>query len=114
MWIRVAKDKTALNVGSEGHTYIAGNAMEEFFFDEDTASALDEDHFLEEMWDKFDAMFDWGDCDFFDVDKCKALAQWLQKRLLRELPDNVRQVYEIMLSYTDIAVINMTGIYFDF
>jgi len=114
MWIRVAKDKTALKIGSEGHIYIDGEQMEEFFFNEDTAFALDADNFLEEMWRNFDAMFDWGDCDFFDSDKCEALSRWLQKRLLKDVPEAAKQVYETMLKYTNIAVKNKTGIYFDF
>ncbi|CCK85650.1 Protein of unknown function [Lactobacillus equicursoris DSM 19284 = JCM 14600 = CIP 110162] len=40
--------------------YVDGQPTANYYFDEKTAQALEDDGFLTEMWDKFDAMFDWG------------------------------------------------------
>ena len=75
---------------------------------------IDKDGFLKEMWESFDAMFDWGDCDFFDSDKCKLFAEWLKKRLSKSISDDVRKIYSVMYDYALKAIKNGTGLYFDF
>jgi len=66
------------------------------------------------MWDKLDALFDWGDCDFFMPDKCMVFKTWLETRLQKEGNPVVKAVYEVMLDYAEKAIIYDTGISFDF
>jgi hypothetical protein len=114
MWIRVALDKSAIKGEYPGYVYIVGAPSEQYYFDQDVADALEADNFLMEMWNEFDALFDWGDCDFFFPDKCERLIPWLQNRLNRGVNDTIRPVYETMLDYAQKAVKYQTGIDFDF
>lgn len=118
MWIRVALKKDAMhlinNDGSYSMSYIEGRDMEEYYFDENIAELLEDDGFLIEMWDKLDALFDWGDCDFFLPDKCIVFKEWLEIRLKKECNNDIKKIYEIMLDYVNKAIENDTGISFDF
>lgn len=115
MWIRVALNKSAIHYGnSPEYTYVDGKNIKEFFFDDDIAKRLEEDAFLTEMWDKLDAMFDWGDCDFFPPEKCKAFKKWLEKRLTKPIDNFLKPVYEAMLDLANLAIKHDTGISFDF
>lgn len=114
MKIVVALDKTAVKGKQGGYVWVDGAAKEEFFIDDETAEALERDGFLTDMWDRFDAVFDWGDCDFFPPEKCQKMQTWLLGRLDKNLPMNVRNVYENLLDYSKKAVLAGTGIYFDF
>lgn len=114
MWIRVALNKESVKISDAGNKYIDGDYMEEYYFEKEIASQLDKDGFLKEMWESFDAMFDWGDCDFFDSDKCKLFAEWLKKRLSKSISDDVRKIYSVMYDYALKAIKNGTGLYFDF
>lgn len=58
MRLQVALDDRALKYYKV--YYVDGEPSVEYYFDENTAQALEDDGFLTEMWDKFDAMFDWG------------------------------------------------------
>ena len=113
MWIRTTEDKKCIQ-RHDGYVYIDGDNTEEFYFDEKTAQHLEDDGFLLEMWKKFDALFDWGDCDFFEPEKCEKLKGWLKERLKKNLPPDVREVYKILLDYAEKAVKYDTGIDFDF
>ncbi len=66
------------------------------------------------MWEKLDAMFDWGDCDFFIPEKCIQFRAWLESRLSNDVSSTIKPVYEIMLDYANRAIANDTGISFDF
>ena len=113
MWIRVALDNSAIQGKKNVYRWISGNA-EEFYFGEDVAAALERDGFLTEMWEKLDAVFDWGDCDFFIPEKCIAFKEWLIIRLQQKTDPIIRPVYETMLDYADKAITRGTGIEFDF
>lgn len=116
MWIRVALDKDSVHYNQDNprFSYVDGSNMEEFFFNEQAARLLEQDGFLADMWNDVDAMFDWGDVDFFYPDKCMKLKDWLEKRLSGKLNDTVRDVYIKMLDYADKAIEHKTGIAFDF
>jgi hypothetical protein len=115
MWIRVALDRNAVHCGScKEYTYVDGKNIKEFFFDDDIAKALEQDGFLSEMWSKLDALFDWGDCDYFFPEKCKIFKEWLEQRLNRPVTAQLRQVYEAMLNLTNMAIQCDTGVSFDF
>ena len=114
MWIRVAIDKSAIKQGAGGSPYIDGNQMEEFYFDKVIAEKLEADGFLTAMWKECDAVFDWGDCDFFYPDKCRIMADWLIRKLSGQTEEDLRQIYEKMLEYAQKAVKHCTGLYFDF
>jgi hypothetical protein len=100
--------------GKYGTPYVSGDHVERYYFDEDVAEALETDNFLMEMWNEFDALFDWGDSDFFFPDKCERLIPWLQNRLSKGVNDTIRPVYETMLDYAQKAVNYQTGVNFDF
>lgn len=115
MWIRVATNKNSVHIKNPiSYSYIDGPNIKEYYFDEEKGKELEEAGFLNEMWEKFDAMFDWGDCDFFAPDKCELLKVWLENQLEGTAPKNVKSVYKIMLEYAEIAIKCDTGIYFDF
>ena len=115
MWLSVALDDRALKYDEAYKIhYVDGEPSVEYYFDEKTAQALEDDGFLTEMWDKFDAMFDWDDYDFFEPDKCVGFRQWLLDRMKRPMNDTVRPVYEKMLEYANLAIKCNTGIAFDF
>ena len=114
MWIRVALDKSAIKQGTQGNPYIDGSLMEEFYFDENIAKKLEADGFLTAMWKECDAVFDWGDCDFFYPDKCRTMLNWLNRKLSGQAEGELRQIYEKMLDYAQKAIKHDTGLYFDF
>lgn len=115
MWIRTATNKSAVHLNSKvAYSYIDGVGEEEFYFDEDIAAALEQDGFLTDMWTQMDALFDWGDCDFFLPDKCRLFKIWLEQRLARGVSDTLRPIYTVMLDYADKAIKYDTGISFDF
>lgn len=114
MWIRVATNPDSVRVGQGGNKYIEGQHVEAYYFDESAAEALDTDHFLLEMWKQFDTLFDWGDCDYFETDKCQKLSVWARNRLKGNVPSKAQSVYEVLLKFAEIAMCKKTGIYFDF
>lgn len=115
MWIRTATDKAAVHLNPKmAYSYIEGPGEEEYYFDDVVAKALEQDGFLLDMWRQLDALFDWGDCDFFPPDKCRLFREWLERRLTREVSDTLRPVYTVMLDYADKAIEYDTGIAFDF
>jgi hypothetical protein len=114
MWIRVATKQDSVKYDMYGIPCVTGDHVERYYFEQDVADALEADDFLIEMWEEFDALFDWGDCDFFFPDKCERLIPWLENRLNRGVNDTIRPVYETMLDYAQKAVKYNTGIDFDF
>lgn len=53
MWIRVTTEKKAVHLLQPlSYSYIEGDAVEEYYFDDETAIALEEDGFLIDMWKK--------------------------------------------------------------
>lgn len=115
MWIRVAVDENAVHYGSSmEYTYVDGENVKEFYFDDETAKELETDGFLSEMWSKLDALFDWGDCDFFPPEKCLKFKEWLEQRLKRPTGIHLKHVYGTMLELADLAIQCNTGISFDF
>ncbi len=114
MWIRVAMDKSSVRQGAGGSPYVDGDLKEEFFFDEEVARRLEADGFLTAMWKECDALFDWGDCDFFNPDKCKRMIIWLKQKLSGNVEEDLKQTYETMLEYAEKAIEHDTGLYFDF
>ncbi len=115
MWIRVALDKNAVHYGSSlEYTYVDGKNIKEFYFDDEISKELETDGFLSEMWSKLDALFDWGDCDFFPPEKCLKFKDWLEKRLKQPTSSHLKQVYDTMLELANLAIKCGTGISFDF
>lgn len=113
MWIRVALDTDSVKGTTDSYLWASGN-IEEYFFDQPVANALEDDGFLTEMWNKLDALFDWGDCDFFLPERCVLFKEWLENRLSKEVNSTIKPVYETMLDYANKAITNRTGIAFDF
>lgn len=115
MWIRVALNEDSLHYNNPiGYSYVEGPNSEEYYFDQTLADALEADGFLTEMWENLDALFDWGDCDFFLPEKCVQFSAWLKNRLACEVNPIIRPVYDVMLDYAEKAIKNNTGISFDF
>lgn len=115
MWIRTATDKSAVHMNAKiALSYIDGVGEEAYYFDDNVAAALEQDGFLTDMWNQLDALFDWGDCDFFLPDKCRLFREWLEQRLGRDVSDTLRPVYTVMLDYANKAIAFDTGISFDF
>lgn len=115
MWIRVALDKESIHYGSTPrNTYIDGTNVKSLYFDDDVAKKLDEDGFLTEMWSNLDALFDWGDYDFFQVDKCVKFKTWLEQRLKRPIDNQLEFIYISMLELANLAIQYDTGLSFDF
>lgn len=115
MWIRVALDKNSVHHSNDSeYTYVDGDNIREFYFDDTIAKELEDDGFLLEMWNKLDALFDWGDCDYFFGDKCIKFKEWLVQRLKQPASIQLKQVYENMLNLANLAIQYDTGISFDF
>lgn len=115
MWLRVALNTDSVHYNSPiGYSYVDGPNSEEYYFGQNVADALEADGFLTEMWEKLDALFDWGDCDFFLPDKCIKFRTWIENRLSGEVNPTIKTVYDVMLDYANKAIANNTGISFDF
>ncbi len=116
MWIRVALSKEAIHDIDpvSCSSVVKSKNGEAYYFDQIVADALEADGFLTAMWDKLDALFDWGDCDFFPPDKCVIFREWLISRLSHETSPVLQPVYEVMLDYANKAIAHQTGISFDF
>ncbi|MDD6178107.1 MAG: hypothetical protein PUB15_09245 [Ruminobacter sp.] len=113
MWIRVATSQDAVQFNG-AYTFFEGENVEKFYFEDDTSKKLEEDGFLEEMWEKFDALFDWGDCDFFDSQKCSKFREWLIEKLNSNYDKSLTPIYLKMLDFAEKAIKFNTGIVFDF
>lgn len=53
---------------------------------------------------------DYGDVDYFDVEKCKILINWLQGRRAYVLPPRLQVLYDQMELYMRKAIIQGTGV----
>ena len=115
MWIRVALNKNDVHCGSsQEYTYVDGEHIKEFYFDDKIAKELENDGFLSEMWSNLGALFDWGDCDYFPPERCEKLKAWLEQRLKRPVSNQLKGMYDAMLKLADLAIQCDTGMSFDF
>jgi hypothetical protein len=115
MWIRVALDRESVHEGVvPENTYVDGKNVKEYYFDDNIAYKLEQDGFLTEMWTKLDAIFDWGDCDYFSTEKSKAFKVWLENRIERPMSQELSPVYNNMLELAKLAIQCGTGVAFDF
>ncbi len=115
MWIRVATNKEDVHKEQNlGYTYVEGNNVKEYYFDDYIAELLEQDGFLTEMWNNLDALFDWGDCDYFLPQKCILFKEWLEDRLKKFATPELKNTYENMLDLANLAIQCDTGISFDF
>ena len=48
--------------------------------------------------------------DYFDIEKCAKLKNWLEERLAVNVPDSFRPAYEKLLDYSSRAIVLKTGI----
>ncbi len=72
---------------------------------EDSDWPLLEANFLEPVDALCDALLDYGDIDFFDVDKCKKLSVWLEDQLAGNgATGRLRVLYEKLHEYTRRAI----------
>ena len=84
-----------------GHyVWVQGN-IEETVFDDDMrlCQLLDDDHFFDETYAIGGFVWDWGDVDYVPPDLAVPLAGWLEDRLKRDLPSELKHVYGVMLDY---------------
>lgn len=68
------------------------------------------DDFVNPVNDLCGSLLDFGDCDYFDVEKCAKLKKWLEGRLAENVPDSFRPAYEKLLDYSSRAIVLKTGI----
>ena len=113
MLITVTSDPNSIK-RSGNYVGVCEEPYEEYHFDESVAQELEKDGFLLEMWNKFDALFDWGDVDFFFPDKCERLIHWVDERFERPVPETIAPFYRALKDYAEKAVKYQTGISFDF
>ena len=113
MWLLVALDQDSVQK-TEFFTKVCGPHYEQYYFDRSVAEALEKDGFLKEMWEKLDALFDWGKHDFFPAEKCRPFRDWLEARLKRPASPELETIYRVMLDYAEKAIEKDTGISFDF
>ena len=107
-------DKSEVINEESGAISISGPYSVKIFFDDDMIPLLEDDRFLYDMWTKFDALFDWGDWDYFPPEKCIGFKQWLEERLKKDLDAKLTDLYSQMLSIADTAIEYETGIFFNF
>ncbi len=106
MRFRVALDRESI-VNREGidkpngnYVSVVGNAEETVFDDADKlCQLLDEDHFFDETYGVGGFLWDWGDVDHVSPALAGPLSEWLEDRLKRELPEELKHVYRVMLDY---------------
>ena len=135
MWIYVAKDKNDVHFETDSsYVSVYGNSVEQYYFGDkfdyekeygklgsyyfhdtkELQNILEEDGFLTEMWNKIGALFDWYECDYFDVEKTQKFKEWIVERLSREVPKVIKPVYEKMLLFAEIGISCNTGMAFNF
>lgn len=68
------------------------------------------DDFVNPVNDSCGSLLDFGDCDYFDIEKCIKLKNWLEKQLAEDVSDLFRPTYEKLLDYTFRAIALKTGI----
>lgn len=69
-----------------------------------------EKDFINPVDGQLDALIDIGDVDFLNVDKCKKLKGWLEKRLQRDVPETFKPIYEKLLEFSSRAIELNTGV----
>jgi len=58
-------------------------------------------------------LFDLGDVDWFDAEKCVTLRGWLRGRLGGDLAPRARELYTVLLDYANRAIDLGTGVVVD-
>ncbi len=66
--------------------------------------------FVNPVNDSCGSLLDFGDCDYFDFEKCIKLKDWLEKRLAVDVPDTFKPAYENLLDYASQAIVLKTGV----
>lgn len=82
----------------------------ERFVGEESDSWLLLDDFVKGIDEICDNDLDYGDVDYFDVEKCKKIRQWLSKRLQRPMSSRIKYLYEILNNYINEAIDRNTGV----
>ena len=91
------------------------DCLESISFQTKVANKLDDDGFIEESFNQLKALYDWGEYDIFDVNKCVKFKDYLLKKLDRkDLDSDLIKVYTQMLEITNKAIEMGTGLLFDF
>ena len=84
-------------------------SFEKYRIEESDVLLLNED-FVDSVNDACGTLLDYGDIDFFDAEKCKALKNWLVARLNRDCEDRLAELYGKLLDYAEQAIDLDTGI----
>lgn len=84
-------------------------AIEQFPIDEEDVALLCND-FVEPIDKACGSLLDCGDVDYFDVEQCEKLKNWLDDRLTRPCPDRLCQLYDVLLDYASRAIDMRTGL----
>ena len=91
------------------------DSIDMMYFQYNVAAKLINDNFLDETFDQLGALFDWGDDDLFEVDRCIKFKDYLIKKLDRKnLDPDVVKVYNQMLDFTNRAIELKSGLFFNF
>ena len=91
------------------------DSIDMMYFKYKVARKLIDDNFLDETFDQMEALFDWGDDDLFEVDRCIKFRDYLIKKLDRKnLDQDLVHVYTQMLDFANRAIEFKSGLFFNF
>lgn len=109
--------KTLNGIGKYGDIFDLSNEsnekVESFEIEEDDFALLEE-YFIDSINDKCNSLLEYGDYDFFDVDKCKILKNWLEENIANNSVKRLDELYNKLLEYTNKAIQYNTGLAIDF
>lgn len=83
--------------------------MYNFNIDEKHYESFEED-FVEPVDKLCDALLDFSEADYLGTRKCAKLREWLEERLVRDVPEFLKPIYEKMFEFTSKAIEYDTGI----
>ncbi|WP_288801157.1 hypothetical protein [uncultured Fibrobacter sp.] len=85
----------------------------DFSIGQEYEDLLEED-FINPMYNLCGSLVDIDESDFFDVEKCAMLVNWLENRFRQEVHPVLKPVYEKILEYAQKAIEYGTGIIIQF
>lgn len=80
-----------------------------FNIDEKYGEFFEKD-FIEPVDKLCDALMDFSEADYLGAGKCAKLREWLEGRLVRDMPEFLKPIYEKMFEFTSKAIEYNTGI----
>jgi len=79
----------------------------------DDVDLFDEDYAIDEIAKRCDSLISYGEADYFNVEKCIILKDWLDERLQKPATPRYLEMLSVLKEYCCRAIELKTGVYID-